>query len=419
MQASPLRHGAGSRYPSRAPAARPRAPPPKDRMQAAPPLRDILATLVAFDTTSALTNLPLVDWVQAFAEGHGAAVERVVDASGEKAALWITVGPATVPGYVLSGHSDVVPVAGQAWSHDPFRLTEADGKLYGRGTSDMKGFLAVCLALLPEMAAAPLVRPIHLAISYDEEVGCLGVRPLIARMREMGIAPLGCFVGEPTDMAVVTGHKGKYAARVTFTGKACHSALAPSGVNAVEYAARFILHVKQLADACAASGARDPLYDVPHATGLSSVVHGGTALNIVPDRCTVDFEFRAIGSDDAGAPARRAIAFATDVLAAEMAARDPACGVAVAPLIDYPGLEIAAESDLVTLAKRLAGRNGHAKVSFGTEGGLFQTLGGVPAVVIGPGSIARAHKADEFITAAELDACAAFVRRLIADSRAG
>lgn len=386
---------------------------------AAPTPREILETLVAFDTTSALTNLPLVDWVQDFAERHGAAVERVPDETGEKAALWITIGPAGVPGYVLSGHSDVVPVAGQDWTHDPFRLTEIDGRLYGRGTSDMKGFLAVCLALLPEMTAAPLVRPLHLAVSYDEEVGCLGVRPLIARMRALDIAPLGCFVGEPTGMEVVTGHKGKHAARVAFRGKACHSALAPAGVNAVEYAARFIVHVKQLADDIMISGARDPLYDVPHTTGLSSVVQGGTALNIVPDRCTVDFEFRAIGADDAGALAARAIAFATDVLAAEMAERDPSCGVAVAPLIDYPGLETAPDSALVTLAKRLAGRNGHAKVSFGTEGGLFQALGGVPAVVIGPGSIARAHKADEYVTIAELDACAAFVRRLIADSCAG
>ena len=243
-----------------------RAPQPvKDRMPAAPTPRDILETLVAFDTTSALTNLPLVDWVQDFAEGRGAAVERVVDDAGEKAALWITLGPAHRPGYVLSGHSDVVPVAGQAWSHDPFRLTEIDGRLYGRGTSDMKGFLAVCLALLPEMAAAPLARPLHLALSYDEEIGCLGVRPLIARMRAMGLAPLGCFVGEPTGMEVVTGHKGKSAARVTFRGKACHSALAPSGVNAVEYAARFIVHVKAISrrNSCLRR-ARSALRRAPH-----------------------------------------------------------------------------------------------------------------------------------------------------------
>lgn len=380
--------------------------------------KDILATLVAFDTTSALSNLPLIDWVQDFAESHGAAVERVTDEAGRKAALWITVGP-DAPGYVLSGHSDVVPVAGQDWSTDPFRLTEIDGRLYGRGTSDMKGFVAVCLAALPEMAAAPLKRPLHIALSYDEEVGCLGVRPLIARMREIGVAPLGCFVGEPTGMAVVTGHKGKVAARVTFRGRGCHSALAPTGVNAVEYAARFIVHVKQLADELKASGARDPLYDVPHTTGLCSIVHGGTALNIVPDRAHVDFEFRAIGADDAGALADKAVAFATDVLAAEMAETDPACGVDVAPLIAYPGLETEPDSEIVTLAKRLAGRNGHAKVSFGTEGGLFRTLGGVPSVVIGPGSIRRAHKADEYVETAELDACAAFVRRLITESRAG
>lgn len=381
-----------------------------------PDTKAVLATLVGFDTTSARSNLPLIDWAEDFCRGHGAAVERVTDETGEKAALWITVGPAQVPGYVLSGHSDVVPVAGQAWSHEPFRLTEVDGRLYGRGTSDMKGFLAVCLALLPDMAAAALMRPLHIAISYDEEVGCLGVRPLIARMRAMGVRPLGCFVGEPTGMAVVTGHKGKHAARVTFRGRACHSALAPAGVNAVEYAARFIDHVRLLADELARSGARDPLYDVPHTTGLSSIVHGGTALNIVPDVCHVDFEFRAIAADDAGALAARVIAFATDTLAAEMAGKDAACGVTVAPLVDYPGLETEPDSALVTLAKRLAGRNGHAKVSFGTEAGLFQAQGGVPCVVIGPGAIARAHKADEYVEAAELAACAAFVRRLIGES---
>ncbi|GJD49375.1 Acetylornithine deacetylase [Methylobacterium crusticola] len=384
-----------------------------------PSPRELLSALVGFETVSSASNLPLVDFVEDYARRHGAAVARVPDETGGKAALWITVGPADRPGYVLSGHSDVVPVEGQDWSHDPFRLTEVDGRLYGRGTSDMKGFLAVCLALLPEMAAAPLARPLHLAVSYDEEVGCLGVRPLIAHMRRAGVAPLGCFVGEPTGMAVVIGHKGKYAAQVTFRGKACHSALAPSGVNAVEYAARFIEHVRVTAEGLAREGARDGLYDVPHTTGLTALVQGGTALNIVPDRCTVGFEFRAVAADDPRALAEGALAYARDVLAPEMRARDPACGLEVAPLIDYPGLEIAPDTPLVTLAKRLAGRNGHAKVSYGTEAGLFQALGNVPSVVIGPGDIARAHKADEYIEAAELDACAQFVRRLIAECREG
>jgi len=391
------------------------APPPAD----APEPVALLATLVGFDTVSERSNLPLIDWVEAYCLCHGAAVERVPDETGRKAALLVSLGPyETRPGYVLSGHSDVVPVAGQPWSSDPFILREEGGRLYGRGTSDMKGFLAVCLALLPEMAAADLATPLHLAISYDEEVGCLGVRPLIARMLERCPKPLGCFVGEPTGMEVVVGHKGKSAARLTFRGRASHSALAPHGVNAVEYAARFIEHVRLSAEALARDGARDPLYDVPHTTGLSSVVQGGSALNIVPDTCSVSFEYRAIGADDAGALAASAIAYATETLAPLMRTVDPACGVAVEPLIDYPGLDTDPEAPVVTLAKRLAGRNGHAKVSYGTEGGLFDRLGGVPAVVIGPGSIARAHRADEYVTRAELDACAGFVRRLIAACRA-
>ncbi|KMO18773.1 acetylornithine deacetylase [Methylobacterium platani] len=379
-------------------------------------IQDLLATLVAFETVSSATNLPLVDFVEDHARRHGATVERVVDGTGEKAALWITIGPADRPGYVLSGHSDVVPVEGQDWTHPPFRLTEIDGRLYGRGTSDMKGFLAVCLALLPEMAAAPLTRPLHLAVSYDEEVGCLGVRPLIAHMRERGVRPLGCFVGEPTGMDVVIGHKGKYGAKVTFRGRACHSALAPTGVNAIEYAARFIERVRVTAEGLARDGTRDDLYDVPHTTGLTALVQGGTALNIVPDRCTVGFEFRAIAADDPRALAGTVLAYAEDVLVPEMRARDPACGIAVEPVIDYPGLDVAPDAPLVTLAKRLAGRNGHAKVSYGTEAGLFQSLGDVPSVVIGPGDIARAHKADEYVEARELADCAGFVRRLIAES---
>ncbi|GJD80915.1 Acetylornithine deacetylase [Methylobacterium gregans] len=380
-------------------------------------LVETLDKLVGFETVSARSNLALIDHVEDLARAHGAEIDRIPAPADDKAALWITIGPRDVPGYVLSGHSDVVPVDGQSWSSDPFRLTERGGRLFGRGTSDMKGFVAVCLALLPEMAAAGLARPIHIALSYDEEVGCLGVRPLIARMRARGLRPLGCFVGEPTEMGVVVGHKGKSAARLTFRGRACHSATAPQGVNAVEFAARFIDHVRLSAERLARDGARDPLYDVPHTTGLCSVVRGGTALNIVPDTCTVEFEYRAIAADDAGALAGAAIAYATEVLGAEMAARDPACGVAVEPLVGYPGLELDPQADLARLAKRLSGRDGHAKVSYGTEAGLFQTLGDVPAVVIGPGAMGRAHRADEYVTRDELESCAGFVRQLIAASR--
>ena len=377
---------------------------------------ETLARLIAFDTVSARSNVALVDYAEDLAQAAGAETDRIAPEAG-KAALWITLGPREVPGYVLSGHSDVVPAEGQPWTSDPFRLTSRDGRLYGRGTSDMKGFVAVCLALMPEMAAARLARPIHIALSYDEEVGCLGVRPLLARMRARGIRPAGCFVGEPTGMEVVVGHKGKAAARVTFRGRACHSALAPQGVNAIEFAARFIDRIRLTAEGLAREGARDPLYDVPHTTGLCSLVRGGTALNIVPDRCCVDFEFRAIAADDAGGLLAAALAYATGELGVEMAARDPACGVTVEPLVDYPGLACDPASDLAILAKRLAGRDNHAKVSFGTEAGLFAATGEVPSVVIGPGSITRAHRADEYIEPAELEACVGFVRGLIARCR--
>jgi acetylornithine deacetylase len=201
--------------------------------------------------------------------------ERIIDASSSKANIWATIGPAGVPGTILSGHTDVVPVDGQSWSSDPFRLTARNGRLYGRGAADMKGFDACCLAAVPDMLAAPLVRPIHLALSYDEEVGCVGVRSMIARLEHAQVKPTACFVGEPTEMGVVIGHKGQRAFRVSVHGKSCHSSLAPQGVNAVEYAARLIVKIREIGDRVARSGARDPLYDVPYTTANTGIVHGG------------------------------------------------------------------------------------------------------------------------------------------------
>jgi acetylornithine deacetylase len=378
-------------------------------------ISEILDALVAFDTTSRNSNLALVEWVEAYLDRFGVPHERISDTSGSKANVWATIGPTGVPGTILSGHTDVVPVDGQLWSSDPFRLTARDGRFYGRGTADMKGFDACCLAAVPDMLAASLVRPIHLALSYDEEVGCVGVRNMIARLKHTKVKPAVCFVGEPTEMRVVIGHKGQRAFRVSVHGKSCHSSLAPQGVNAVEYAARLIVKICKIGDRVAHSGARDPLYDIPYTTANSGIVHGGTAFNIVPDLCTFEFEFRPLADDDVDGLVKEVMTYAREQLEPQMRALDPAARISFEPRSSWPGLEAPPASDVVGLAKMLAGRNEHSKVAYGTEAGLY-ALAGIPAVVIGPGSIKQAHKADEYIAVAQLEACSTFLDRLIAHS---
>jgi acetylornithine deacetylase len=373
---------------------------------------DILAALVSFDTTSRNSNLPLVDWVERYLAAHGVAVERVYDASGEKANLWATIGPTDRPGFILSGHTDVVPVDGQEWSSDPFALVERDGRLYGRGTCDMKGFLACCLAAVPTMRAAPLQKPIHLAFSYDEEVGCVGVRGLIARLADGDVQPEACFVGEPTSMQVVTAHKGKRSFEAIVTGRSCHSSLAPEGVNAVDYAAMLALEVRRMGDDFLRHGARDELFTVPVSTAHTGILEGGTALNIVPDRARLLFEFRLLPGDDPDAAEAAIRRHARDVLEPAMRAVAPEAGIDIRRISEFPGLDTAADAPVTQLARRLAGRNDHGKVAYGTEAGLFAEIG-IPAVVVGPGDIAQAHRPDEFIEAAELDRCVTFIDRLV------
>lgn len=377
-------------------------------------IRNVLADLVGFDTISDRTNLPLIAHIESYLASFGVKSERIVDETGRKASLWVTIGPEDRPGLVLSGHTDVVPVVGQDWSHDPFKLVERDGRLYGRGTTDMKGFVAVCLAMVPEMLEAKLKTPIHLAISYDEEIGCVGVRPMLREVTKKRVKPLGCFVGEPTQMQVIIGHKGKHGVRATFRGLARHSSIAPDGVNAIEYAAELITEIRRRAVKLASDGARDDLYDVPHTTLLTSIVHGGAALNIVPDTCTVEFECRGIGITESRQVTDAIVAWARAELEPAMKAENAECGIAFEEILDYPALDTGADAAIVTLAKSLAGRNDHAKVAFGTEAGLFVSMADVPSVVIGPGSIAQAHTPDEFVEMAELEKCAGFVERLIA-----
>jgi acetylornithine deacetylase len=377
----------------------------------------VLEGLVGFDTTSRNSNLALIGWVEAYLDRLGVGYTRVPDETGTKTNLIATIGNADVPGYILSGHTDVVPVDGQSWSSDPFQLAKRDGRLYGRGTSDMKGFVACCLAAVPDMLARKLNQPIHLAFSYDEEVGCIGVRGIIARLHDWPIRPVACFVGEPTCMQVVIGHKAKRSVVATVRGRTVHSSLAPLGVNAVEYAARVISKVRDIAERLAHEGPRDPLYDVPHSTAHTGLVHGGSALNIVPDQCTFEYEFRTIAADDPSALADEVAHYARDVLEPQMKAVAPEAGITLRDRSSFPGLDTAPNSEIVGLSMAFAGRNDLAKVAFGTEAGGY-AADGIPSIVVGPGSIDQAHKADEYIAVLQLEACSAFLDRLIAYSRA-
>jgi acetylornithine deacetylase len=377
-------------------------------------IRRLLADLIAFDTVSDRSNLSLIAYIENYLASFGITGQRTLDDTGQKASLWATIGPNDRQGIVLSGHTDVVPVAGQNWTSSPFELVERDGRLYGRGTTDMKGFVAVCLAMVPEIRRVDLTMPIHLAFSYDEEVGCVGVRPLLRELSFAPIRPLACFVGEPTQMQVVIGHKGKHAVRATFRGHACHSSLAPTGVNAVEYAAELITEIRGRATQLATQGRRDEMYDIAHTTLLTSIVQGGTALNIVPDHCAVEFEARGLGTNESKSVTDAIVAWARAEIEPAMRRTEPGCGIDFEQILEYPALEMPPGHSLVTLAKQLAGRNSHAKVSFGTEAGLFVSIAGIPTVVIGPGSIEQAHKPDEYVKLSELLDCAGFIERLMA-----
>ena len=375
--------------------------------------RALIETLVAFDTVSAKSNLALIEFLRERLAEHGVEARWVHDETGGKANLYATVGPQDRPGVLLSGHSDVVPVKGQAWSSDPFAVAERDGRLYGRGTADMKSFIAVALAYLPAMVRADLTTPIHLAVSYDEEVGCIGVRRLIEVLNGLAVKPALCIIGEPTGMRVAVGHKGKRAYRVHVRGLECHSSLAPQGVNAVDYAAELVVFLRRLARRQAQRGAREEAYEVPVTTIHTGTIEGGTALNIVPKDCCFDFEIRNLPGDDPEPLVDEVRRFARDELEPEMRALSPDCGIAFEALSGYPGLDTDPGEEVVTFVKSLAGANQHGKIDFGTEGGLFQRTAGIPTVVCGPGEIAQAHKPDEWISLDQIALCERFMERLI------
>ncbi|MGH8649809.1 MAG: acetylornithine deacetylase, partial [Burkholderiales bacterium] len=355
---------------------------------------ELLSRLVAFDTVSHRSNLALVDFL---CEYSGAKAERVPSPDGTKANLVLRFGPDTGEGLVLCGHMDVVPAEEEGWRSDPFQLRAEGDRLFARGACDMKGFIACVLALVPEILERGLKTPLHLAFSYDEEVGCIGVGRLIADLRQAGIRPRSCIVGEPTEMRPVIAHKGKKGYRCTVRGLAGHSAYAPLGVNAVEFAAEAVAFLKQLARRHRDRGPYDRGFDIAHTTVHTGVIRGGSALNVIPHECAFDFEFRHLPGDDPDRLLGEFTDYVRTRLEPEMRAVHPAAGFTIEPLSEIPMLDTGPEAEVVALAQELAGSGEIAKVSFATEGSQFQRAG-IPTVVCGPGSIAQAHKPNEYVT---------------------
>ncbi|WP_353249551.1 acetylornithine deacetylase [Salinisphaera sp. T31B1] len=373
---------------------------------------DILADLIALDTTSCRSNLALIEYVEGYLARYGVVGRRVADASGEKANLYCTIGPGDASGVMLSGHTDTVPVTGQRWRFDPFTLSAEGEHLYGRGTADMKGFLAAVLAAVPAMVGADLAVPIHLAFSHDEEVGCLGVRSLIDDLAQYPQRPAACIVGEPTSMRIATAHKGKLGLRVCLSGKACHSGMAPEGVNAIHAAARIIDWVERTATRKAADGPFDPRFAIAHTTLQVGTIEGGTALNIVPQDCRLDLEIRTVPADDVEALVAELEAVA-DSLSAEMRGAHPESSIRFERLSEYPGLSLDDDHALIEFILQLLDEPARERIGYGTEGGLFQRELGIPTVVCGPGSMAQGHQPDEFVTRDQLTRCDRFLTRLI------
>jgi len=371
-----------------------------------------LDRLIAFPTVSRDSNLDLIAFVREELAKLGIDSQLVHDETDRKANLYATIGPGDRPGIMLSGHTDVVPVEGQGWSSDAFVLRREGGRLYGRGSADMKGFIACCLAMAHVAVGRKLATPIHFAFSYDEEIGCVGVRRLIDMLEAAPVRPRLAIIGEPTLMRVVTAHKGKASMRVSCTGLEAHSSLAPKGVNAIHLALDVISAIRALQAEVAESGARDGDYDIPYTTLHVGRIRGGETLNIVPNEAHFDFEIRHLPADDPDALIAR-IMSAAETIVAEARQRFAGAAVSFQPLNAYPALDTPPDSEAVAFVKALTGANATGKISFGTEGGLFQTRLGIPAVVCGPGSIAVAHKPDEYLEESQLAACDGFLARLV------
>ena len=377
-------------------------------------LMSILADLIGFDTTSRNSNLELIRYVEDYLSQHGVQSTLVHDDSGHKANLYATIGPAELGGVMLSGHTDVVPVDGQRWASDPFVLERIDDKVFGRGSADMKGFIACVLEWVPEMVAASLTTPIHIALSYDEEVGCIGVRRLLDLMEKMPVVPSMAIIGEPTNMEIVVAHKGRRGIRVNVRGASAHSAYPTEGVNAIEVVAQLIAHISEVQQDIEKNGPFDPGYRVPHTTLHVGTVRGGTALNIVPNECSFDFEIRHLPEHEIDPLIDAIQGYARDKLEPTMRLKNPDCGIDFTELFGYPALFTAPDAPVVAFVRSLLEYDRAVEqISFGSEAGLFSRRIGIPAVVCGPGSILQAHRPDEYVSIEQLETCRTMLRRLV------
>jgi len=372
---------------------------------------DIVKDLIAFDTTSRDSNLGLIDYAQGLLERSGARCRRSHDASGKKANLFATLGPDGDGGFVLSGHTDVVPVDGQDWSSDPFRPEVRDGKLYGRGACDMKGFVGVALSLVPEIAKARLNRPIHFALSYDEEVGCVGVTGLLEDIKRHNLKPALAIIGEPTLMKIVGAHKGGAKLVTRCCGREHHSSGPEKGANAVMMAGEFVTLLESVWDELRAD--QDPRFDPPHSTVQANVIQGGTAVNILAREAEVTWEYRCLPDRDPQKIVERVKARAAAEILPKYRRRAAEAALDTVLHAHYPGLKMDEESPAILLARQLTGANQVEAVAYGTEAGHFQNYG-IPAVICGPGSIEQAHRPDEFCALSDLETCEGFLRKVIA-----
>jgi acetylornithine deacetylase len=380
-------------------------------MAVAPQSLPLVERLVSFDTTSRGSNLALIDFATELLERLGARCRRTFDKSRTKANLFASFGPDAPGGIVLSGHTDVVPVDGQDWSSDPFKPETRDGRLYGRGTADMKGFLGAALSFAPEIAKAKLARPLHFAFSFDEEVGCAGVGALLDDLRDAGIKPAFAIIGEPTNMRIVGAHKSGTVIHTHCHGREGHSSAPDKGASAVMMAGEFVAVLGEIGAEMKSD--RDPNFDPPYTTVQANVISGGTAVNVLARDALVTWEYRGLPDRDATVVLARARSAAENRILPKYRAHVPEASIETDVRATYPGLALDPESPAIAFVREISGANAVETVAYGTEAGLFQAAG-IPAVVCGPGSIEQAHKADEFLALSELSACEAFLKRVIA-----
>ena len=386
-------------------------PPPETGLKPSQELLAMVERLIAFETVSRDSNLGLIEWTRDYLAGLGATSRLTYDATGKKANLFATLGEGSRPGLVLSGHTDVVPVEGQAWDTDPFKATVIGDKLYGRGSADMKGYIATALVMAPQFLASKANAPLHFAFSYDEEVGCIGVRGLIKDLQDIGLKTAGCIVGEPTLMQPIIAHKGTHRFRCCITGREAHSSYTTQGVNAIEYAARIIVYIRQMADRLQQLETRDYAFTVPFTTMQTGLIRGGLAANIVPKECEFIFEARTMPGASEHKLFQEVKDFAATLLP-EMQRIEPNAAIQLELMNTAPGMNMLESDEIVKLATALSRNKPNGAVSYGTEGGLFQAAG-IPTVICGPGDIEQAHRPNEFVSLAQLALCEAFMQRLL------